>query len=70
MIAYLDEMEIPRPMIDAMFATGSAEIQWVDYYKVERPPSLSEWEDAGCGSQSQEEADTKSSLLGRDIAVT
>jgi hypothetical protein len=47
MIAYLDEMEIPRPMIDAMFATGSAEIQWVDYYKVERPPSLSEWEDAG-----------------------
>jgi hypothetical protein len=26
---YMAEMEVPRPMIDAMVATGSSEIRWV-----------------------------------------
>lgn len=53
---YLDEMEVPRPMIDAMVATGSADIKWVTLDTgLSRPPSLAEWEDATCGSFSFEE---------------
>ncbi|MGB8401295.1 hypothetical protein [Bradyrhizobium sp.] len=48
---YLDEMEVPKPMIEAMVATGSADIKWVDADDdLRRPPSLAEWEDATCGS--------------------
>jgi hypothetical protein len=47
---YLDEMEAPNPMIEAMVATGSADIKWVDANdELERPPSLAEWEDTTCG---------------------
>jgi hypothetical protein len=28
-ISYLDEMEVPKPMIDAMVSTSSSEIRWV-----------------------------------------
>jgi hypothetical protein len=47
---YLDEMEVPRPLIDAMIATASTEIRWVDApeEKLERPPSFAEWMDARC----------------------
>jgi hypothetical protein len=51
--AYLEEMEVPKRVIELMTATGSADIKWVDTYKddfkdLERPPSLAEWEDAVC----------------------
>jgi hypothetical protein len=51
MARYLDEMEAPRPMIDAMVATGSSEIRWItaDADGIERPPSFAEWADASCG---------------------
>jgi hypothetical protein len=54
---YLDEMEAPKPMIEAMVATGSADIKWVDADddRLRRPPSLAEWEDATCGSFSSED---------------
>jgi hypothetical protein len=46
---YMEEMEVPRPMIDAMVATSSSEIQWVDAQdNLERPPSYAEWADALC----------------------
>jgi hypothetical protein len=64
---YLEEMEAPRPMIDAMVATGSAEIRWVDASEdeLERPPSIAEWEDASCGSFTTQENDTYLRLMMR-----
>jgi len=53
---YLDEMEVPKPMIEAMVATGSADIRWVTIASdLSRPPSLAEWEDATCGTFSDKE---------------
>jgi hypothetical protein len=54
---YLDDMEVPRNMIDAMVATNSAEIRWVasDKDGLERPPSVAEWVDAACGYTTQDE---------------
>jgi len=47
---YLTEMEVPRPVIDAMLVTSSSEIRWVDAVTAElsRPSSFAEWEDATC----------------------
>jgi hypothetical protein len=57
---YLDAMEAPRPMIDAMVATGSSEIRWVDAQAdhLERPASYAEWEDAACGEFTAEQFDS------------
>jgi hypothetical protein len=48
--SYLVEMEAPRSVIDAMLATSSSEIRWVDAVtdQLSRPPSYAEWEDASC----------------------
>jgi hypothetical protein len=61
---YLDEMEVPRPMIDAMVATGSAEIRWVssDIDGLERTPSFAEWAQASCGAFTNEEMNSMISL--------
>ena len=51
--AYLDEMEVPKSIIELMVATSSNDIRWVDsLYNIElyRPPSIAEWADASCGS--------------------
>jgi len=50
--AYLDEMEVPKPIIESMITTDSDDIRWVDSIddKLDRPPSMAEWEDASCGS--------------------
>jgi hypothetical protein len=55
--AYLDDMEVAKPVIELMTATGSADIKWVTAHKdgLERPPSLAEWEDATCGSFSTDD---------------
>jgi hypothetical protein len=56
---YMEEMEVPRPMIDAMVTTSSSEIRWVDAKdNLERPPSFAEWEDALCGSFTEQEYET------------
>jgi len=62
---YLDEMEVPKSMVESMVATGSAEIRWVDYSNdsLQRPPSMAEWEDASCGSFPQVEEETMLSLM-------
>jgi hypothetical protein len=54
---YMDTMEVPKPLIETMIATGSADIKWVDGVDdgLERPPSLAEWEDATCGRLTSEE---------------
>lgn len=63
---YLEEMEAPKSMIDAMVATGSAEMRWVDASEegFERPPSIAEWEDASCGSITVQENSTFLQLMG------
>jgi hypothetical protein len=57
---YIAEMEVPRPMLDAMVATGSSEVRWVysDDDNLERPPSYAEWEDAACGSFTKQEEES------------
>jgi hypothetical protein len=66
---YLDEMEAPRSMIDAMVATNSADIRWVDAQKddLERPPSVAEWADAACGYITNEEKNAKEELSMKEI---
>jgi hypothetical protein len=48
---YLDEMEVPKSIIETMVATSSDDIHWVyaGTDKLGRPPSIAEWEDATCG---------------------
>jgi hypothetical protein len=62
---YLDEMEAPRPMIDAMVATDSSNIWWVDADgdHLEQPPTYAEWVEAACGHFSKQEENTLQNLL-------
>ena len=64
---YLEEMEVPRPMIDAMVATGSSEIRWIDSIGDDlfRPPSIAEWEDAACSAFNKEGKKALSGLFGK-----
>jgi hypothetical protein len=66
---YADEMEIPRPLIDALIGTGSSDITWVDTEKdrdLERTPSLAEWVDASCGRISRMEFDLEFEFIKRN----
>jgi hypothetical protein len=68
--AYLDEMETPKPMIDAMVDTSSSEIHWIESDNnlgLRRPPSIAEWEDASCGSFTNEEGQTWGKLAGKSF---
>lgn len=69
---YLDEMEAPRPMIDAMVATDSSDIRWVtaDSDHLEQPPSYAEWMQAACGQFRQEEEDKLQDLLHKSKSTT
>ncbi len=51
MTQYLEEMEVPKALIEAMVATSSSNIHWVTGMEYFRSPSFAEWEDANCGSQ-------------------
>ena len=51
MTQYLEEMEVPKALIEAMVATSSSNIHWVAGMEYLRSPSFAEWEDANCGSQ-------------------
>jgi hypothetical protein len=65
MRAYGDEMEIPRPIMDKMLATGSGEIVYVsthDERDLERAPSFGEWVDASCGRVSDAEWEMRRAL--------
>jgi hypothetical protein len=49
---YLEEMEVPRSIIELMDNTSSGDIRWIDAIsdRVDHPPSIAEWADASCGS--------------------
>jgi hypothetical protein len=69
--AYLDEMEVPKPMIELTVATGSANIRWVtDNDDLNRPPSLAEWEDATCGSFSTNDKKLLDALNAKKSGLT
>lgn len=61
---YLKDMEVPNPMADAMVATTSSEIQWIDetMYGLEHPPSFEEWVSASCGPFPRDELQALSEL--------
>ena len=62
---YMDEMEVPKPLIESMIATGSADIRWVNADDdLRRPPSFAEWQDASCGSIT-----VKDQQLARDLGI-
>lgn len=69
---YLDEMEVPKQMIELMVETGSAELRWVDAIRerLERPPSIAEWEDASCGSFTDEENKELLELEAKQLETT
>jgi hypothetical protein len=50
-VVYLNEMEVPRSIIETMATTNSGDIRWVNYFDegLDRPPSIAEWVDASCG---------------------
>ena len=63
---YLVEMETPKPVIEEMLSTSSADIRWVDKIDdITRPPSLAEWEDSNCGGFSTKDQELLSDLRGR-----
>jgi hypothetical protein len=61
---YLDEMETPEAIIQAMIKTNSADISWADAYddRLTRPPGLAEWEDSNCAGFSLKDQDALSRL--------
>ena len=62
-VGYLEEMETPKPLIEAMVSTSSAEIQWFGFVKNDlRPPSFAEWTDASCGQFTNQEYDKEIEL--------
>jgi hypothetical protein len=63
MSRYLEEMEAPRDVIDAMTTTDSSEITWVDFINgLEYPPSFAAWIDAICGKFTEQEFNKLSEL--------
>lgn len=48
---YLNEMEVPKSIIESMITTSSSDVRWVDSSDegLDQPPSIAEWVDASCG---------------------
>jgi hypothetical protein len=70
--AYLDEMEVPKPIIESMVATSSGDILWVNYPDNDGlgiPPSIAEWEDASCGSDVNLSNTDPDTPAGREVFV-
>jgi TPR repeat protein len=80
--AYLDEMEVPKTIIDSMITTDFSDIRWVSSFLdgLVRPPSIAEWEEASCSSSEKHDrcahlllTSTRNSLFSsshfQDLAV-
>jgi hypothetical protein len=65
--AYLEEMEVPNSITEAMVATSSGDIRWVDAIddNLQRPPSTAEWVDASCGARGPYLEEIKQNTLER-----
>jgi hypothetical protein len=62
---YLEEMEVPRPIIDKKLSTGSGEISWMDNDSSNMPPSFTEWRDVSCGHITDDDTELHSKLLAK-----
>lgn len=60
---YLEEMEVPRPIIEKMISTGSGDIEWIDEDRANRPPGFTEWQDASCGHFTSQEQEAWGELM-------
>lgn len=68
---YLDEMEAPKTVVDAMTSTASAEVSWVDdgyglneVIRMHRAPSIAEWTAASCSTFTHQEFQLMLQLQG------
>jgi hypothetical protein len=61
---YLKEMEAPPNIIESTIATDSSAIRWIsgNDEKLTEPPSIAEWIDSSCGSFTDDEQTSLSSL--------
>jgi len=67
---YLDDMEAPKSVIEAMVSTGSADILWMDDgihggHRMDHAPSFAEWADASCGAFPTQEYATMIALRAK-----
>src|SRR5262249_30891153 len=64
MVAYLNEMEAPRQVVDAMLQTSSADIMLVhdEQFGLGAPPSIIEWQNAACGALTKQMKDRFSNI--------
>lgn len=67
---YLEEVETPRSLIEAMIATASSDIRWIEAPPngsgvLNRPPSHTEWINANCDPLSAEDYAALSKLSQR-----
>jgi hypothetical protein len=73
-VQYLNKMEVPKPKIDAMVATSSADIRWASaedaHEGLEQAPSFAEWISATCGQMSTTEHETQRGLEMRKSRLT
>jgi hypothetical protein len=68
-INYMEQMEVPKLMIQEFVATSSADIHWIDDSDgLEYPPSIVEWEDASCGSFTPQEQKKYLELMSRSAS--
>jgi len=66
---YLNEMEVPKSIVELMVNTSSADLSWVDATSgLRRPPSIAEWEDASCGSNVDETNDVHAECVKRVLS--
>jgi len=70
-VAYLDEMEVPKSIVESMVNTSSDDLRWVGAVNegLDRPPSIAEWEDATCGRLRVDNAFERVSCVSRLLSV-
>ena len=70
-VGYLDEMEVPKSIVESMVNTSSDDLRWVGAVNegLDRPYSIAEWEDATCGRQRVDNAFERVSCVSRLLSV-
>jgi hypothetical protein len=70
-VAYLDEMEVPKSIVESMVNTSSDDLRWVGAVNegLDRPYSIAEWEDATCGRQRVDNAFERVSCVSHLLSV-
>jgi hypothetical protein len=69
---YLEEMEVPKSLIEVVVATGSSDIRWIEARPnsvgmLHRSPSHTEWLDANCDPLTAEDYAALGKLSERQV---